>query len=590
VGENTIRIKATNQVSSAEDMVIIALDNPNQTTIAAPVVVVTPPAAYREETVLPMVRFLQPATPVEVSENFFRLRAETQNVGRKNDIDLFVNDAEVHNFAFGENGIVSVSLFLAEGYNTMEIIATNEAGYASEWTSIVYRKPVYNTPVYQQPAYRPPVSQPVYQEPVAQQPAYRPPVTEEPVTQQPVNRPPASDEPVDAPCRMPVISLIEPGQNQGSTDQQNCTFRAEVSNVHGNQLRLSSNGKPMTFNLNNNILSSSVPLVSGPNTILLSATNACGEEKVSASINYVPPVVETPCTSPKLTFTLQEVQRNDATHELRGSVSGVKNKADISLTLDDLAYNGFQYEPSTGNLSAKFKLVPGSHTVVITVSNECGTDTKSETVILEEEEEEEEACGIRINPGNADWQFCLVTPSGTYNRSSLSNSNFSYSGSASSLFIQPIAGGGNAIVNGNPYLLRSGQYYLFTGGLNVQVSTKNPGSMGHWSVCITASSAPISGNGNNRPKSPCESVNDDKSKGNQDDKSKGNQDDKSKGNQENQSQGNQDNRSRGNENDSSTRQNNNRANVKSAESPKANEDEKTNRNAGNNTQRTVRRR
>ncbi len=75
----------------------------------------------------------------------------------------------------------------------------------------------------------------------------------------------------------------------------------------------------------------------------------------------------------------------------------------------------------------------------------------------------------------------------------------------------PIAGGGDAIVNGKPYSLKSGQYYLFTGNLNVTVSTKNPGSMGQWSVCITANREPEYGNGNNRPKSPCEE-NDDKAK------------------------------------------------------------------------------
>jgi hypothetical protein len=68
----------------------------------------------------------------------------------------------------------------------------------------------------------------------------------------------------------------------------------------------------------------------------------------------------------------------------------------------------------------------------------------------------------------------------------------------------PIAGGGDAIVNGKPFTLRPGQYYLFEGNIRVTVSTKNPGSMGHWSVCIETDKAPVSGSGNNRPKSPCE--------------------------------------------------------------------------------------
>jgi hypothetical protein len=113
-------------------------------------------------------------------------------------------------------------------------------------------------------------------------------------------------------------------------------------------------------------------------------------------------------------------------------------------------------------------------------------------------------CGTRINPGNSSWQFCLVTPTGTINRDSLTNKNFSYSGQASSLFLMPIAGGGDAIVKGKPYAVRPGQYYLFSGKMTVTVSTKNAGSMGHWSVCIIADKEPLSGNGNNRPLSPCE--------------------------------------------------------------------------------------
>jgi hypothetical protein len=156
--------------------------------------------------------------------------------------------------------------------------------------------------------------------------------------------------------------------------------------------------------------------------------------------------------------------------------------------------------------------------VVVSVKNACGTDSKSGSVTVDQEVEVvevvEEACGIRINPGNADWQFCLVTPSGSFTRENLTNSNFSYSGTASSLYFMPIGGGGNATVNGKPYAIRSGQYYLFTGNINVNISTKNPGSMGQWSVCITANRAPVSGNGNNRPKSPCEVENDKGIKGN----------------------------------------------------------------------------
>ena len=117
---------------------------------------------------------------------------------------------------------------------------------------------------------------------------------------------------------------------------------------------------------------------------------------------------------------------------------------------------------------------------------------------------EDKPCGIRINPGNSAWQFCLIGPAVSFNRDSLKNDTFSYAGPATSLFFMPTGGGGEALINGKPYTVRSGQHYLFTGKLKVTVSTKNPGSMGQWSVCVESDTPPISGTGNKRPKSPCE--------------------------------------------------------------------------------------
>ncbi len=653
-GENNIRIKATNQTSIAEDLVIITLENPPEAVIPAPTVGFTSPSgnqvtssseridvtasvknisskqdiqltlngsntpfeynAYSglvktsvlltmgdnnllikgfnesgsaqdqltvnlndsEKMAAPTVWFINPANPLEVTNKRFPLSAETQNVSGRNDVRLKLNGAIISNFSFSANGAVSLSLFLSEGVNIIEITAENEAGFASESTSITYHKPIYYEPVYYEPVH----NEPVYNEPVHREPVHREPVHREPVVVR--SYPPVINiiSPATYPlrtyeqseelratvmnvnskeniilsinglntrdfnfnsstkvlttrvalregenrltisaqnqsggdekdqvfiketkaCPPPVIRLIDPVQARSSTDQQIYALRAEVRNItNTNQLRLTVNGKAVSFSYNNSVISSSVPLVSGLNALSLNARNECGEDNALSRISYSPSVVIVPCTPPTVAFTLNEVNREDATHELRGSISGVKNKADISLTLDGRANNGFQFVPSTGDLSARFKLTPGSHTVVVSVNNECGEDSKSKSVTIDEE-----ACGPRINPGNAAWQFCLVTPSGTFSREDLRNANFSYSGRATSLYFMPIAGGGDATVNGKPYSIRSGQYYLFTGNLNVSISTKNPGSMGHWSVCISTNRAPVSGNGNNRPKSPCE--------------------------------------------------------------------------------------
>jgi hypothetical protein len=575
-GENRFRINATNQTSSDEDFVTITLDNPPEAIIPAPE---QPPITYQEpvyqepvyqepvyqepvyqepvyqepvyhQTVFrsppPVINITSPVIyPLRTFKGSEELQATVLNVNSKENITLNINGLSTRNFNFSNSTkVLTVRVALREGNNVLTIQAQNESG--GDTKDQVFIKET-------------------------------------------------------RPCPQPLIRLIEPIQGQSSSSQQNHTVRAEVRNIaHSNQLRLTANGNPVSFSFNNNILSSQVPLTSGLNTLSLKATNECGEDNASARISYSPSAVINPCTLPKATFTLNEVNRNDATHELRGSISGVNNRADISvtvdgkadngfqfvpptgelsakfklppgshtivvsanndcgtdkqdvnvnikrpctlpkatitlhevnrndvthelrgsisgvnnraditLTVDGKADNGFQFVPPTGELSAKFKLPPGSHTIVVSVNNDCGTDSKSESVNVDEV-----ASGIRINPGNSTWQFCMVTPSGTFSRDKLTNANFSYSGPASSLYIMPIGGGGDAMVNGRPYPIKSGQYYLFTGILNVTVSTKNPGSMGQWSVCIGTDRAPVSGNGNNRPKSPCEVDKDDGIRGN----------------------------------------------------------------------------
>jgi len=592
-------IMAFNEAGSAEDQLSILFTEPG-------------------ELATPMVRFINPPVPLEVDQNIFPLSAETFNVPGPNDVILTINGNNIRTFSFGANGVVKAGLMLAEGINTIDITARNDAGVAMERTFITYYPPAYYVPVYHQPVYQEPVVQePVYQEPEYREPVVREPVVREPVVEVPVTREPPKDAPVAStsapqititrpqadpfktydpdqelhatvlnviskdniilkingistrdfsfnlrtkevitrfglregnnilsiqaqneaggdqagqtfilearPCPEPKITLLDPGQGQTSTSQKNFVVKADVRNVSSKQqLRLAVNGKELSYSLDNHVLISSLTLVSGLNLLSVNAVNECGDDQVSARINYSPDVVEEPCNPPRIEMAVQEVQQGDATHELRGIVSHVKNKANISLSLDGQFISGFQFNPERGELTARLHLTPGMHSILVYVNNDCGSDSKTESVLIKEDDDEGDddegddegaACGIRINPGNADWQFCLVTPSGTFNRSHLANSNFSYSGAASSLFFKPIGGGGTAMVNGRPLSLSSGQYYLFTGGLQVSVSTQNPGSMGHWSVCITTNSAPVSGNGNNRPKSPCEGNSGEKDKG-----------------------------------------------------------------------------
>ncbi len=545
-GKNTLIITGSNEAGRSSDDVAIIYNKP--VTVVAP-----------------MVKFIDPAFPVTVNTNFLSITVQTRNVKEWQDVTVNVNGINFENFNFSTGGIVSTTIPLKEGANRVQVTGKNQAGSVSDFATITYTKPVKVIP--------PTINIP------------------NPDTSS-FNTKPLQET---KPCPAPLVKMIEPAQNEVTTEYPSFTIRAEISNVvTREQLSVTLNNSPVTgFNFNGNEIAYVASLVPGINSYVISATNNCGTQKINYSIFYKPAEVivekpcpkpninfsvtvinredathelkgtvsnvkdrsditftindspfegftylpntgeissvfkfnpgsytirvavkndcgadsktssvsvQQPCVPPQVTFNLAAVNRADATHELKGSVSNVKNRSDITFTINDSPFEGFTYLPNTGEISSVFKFNPGSYTIRVVVKNDCGQDTHSGTAVIEEEK----PCGIRINPGNSSWEFCMVTPAGTITRDTLTNSNFRYSGPASSLYFKPIAGGGDAVVQGTPYTIRPGQYYLFTGNLTVTVSTNNPGSMGQWSVCIIADKAPLSGNGSNRPKSPCE--------------------------------------------------------------------------------------
>jgi hypothetical protein len=300
---------------------------------------------------------------------------------------------------------------------------------------------------------------------------------------------------VKDPCVSPVIkfTVVEKVQD-GFTHLMSGTITG-VANK--SDVTVSIDGvvdNTFTFVPSTGILTGKYYLKAGTRKITVTAKNDCGNDTELVQV-----IVKDPCVPPVINFTVTEKIQDGFTHLLSGTITNVANKSGVTVTVDGVTNNSYTFVPSTGQITGKYNLTPGSHKITVIANNDCGRDEEFTQFTYEEK-----ACGPRINPGNADWEFCLITPDGTFNRSDLSDNNFSYSGPATSLFFKAIAGGGDAIVSGSPFSIESGKYYLFTGNLQVNVSRENPGSMGQWSVCITSNKAPTSGVGNSRPKSPCE--------------------------------------------------------------------------------------
>lgn len=523
-GKNILLITCSNEAGSARDDIIINWNKPVRNA-------------------LPTVKFIDPASPVNVEKNIFSISVQTRNVEAWQDVTVTVNGTNTSNFNFSPEGVVTTNIPLKEGMNRVEVKGENESGIASDLATITYTKPVkvvlpvidilipgnspFNTYETMQeirakitgvkgkenislafngidmPGFTFNDNSLVLNASVSLKDGSNTLiVTARNVAGQDVKSYVIIKE--TRPCPFPVLKMIEPAQNELVTDIPSCAVRTEVKNIAGrDQISITLNNRIITnFNFTGNEIIFTASLNAGINSCIIDATSTCGTQKITYSIFYKPAEVvdEKPCLKPGINFSISAISREDGSHELKGTVSNVKNKSDISVTVNGKPYEAFTFVSSTGEINAVFKFNPGSHTVRVTVKNECGQDEYSRVVVIDEVK----PCGIRINPGNSSWEFCLVTPSGIIIRDSLTNRTFKYSGRATSLYFKPIAGGGDAVVKGKPYTLQPGQYYLFTGNLTVTISTKNPGSMGQLSVCIISDKEPLFGNGNNRPQSPCE--------------------------------------------------------------------------------------
>lgn len=305
---------------------------------------------------------------------------------------------------------------------------------------------------------------------------------------------------VGTPCQPPVISF---GSMANTATDSTYAINATVTNINdASELVVQLNGQTVPFNYSNGTITGSVHLNVGSNVITIEAAG-CQTAVLSHTVAY-----SIPCN--EITFGLVApatgtVTSSDDKINIEISTQHVSNPALITATVNGTSITPV-FDGQNGHVILHdVPLNSGANTIVINLANECSNAAVTYNVTYTAPPS---SCGPRFNPGNSDWQFCLVTPNGTFSRDDLANNNnFTYNGPATSVFFKPIAGGGDAIVNGQPYAVQNGQYYLFQGNLTVDVSSSHPGSMGHWEICLTSDANPTFGNGNNRPTSPCEQTN-----------------------------------------------------------------------------------
>ncbi len=273
----------------------------------------------------PVINFTAPATGGLIVENSsYSVVASITNVN-VNQVKLMVNGV-IQSPGTYANGIYTKAVTLSEGQNSIEIVATNNCGETKAITTITFRAPA-------------------------------------------------------APCNPPTVQRVDPAQNILVVQAETINIKASVSNIENvSQLSLVVNGVSVPFNYDAaaHFVTATVNLTTvGENTVSVIASTECGKARADWKIT------RQVCNAPTVTLSSSTVADGAMTYAesfgLTAAVAGVTSQNQITVTHNGNNI-GFVYTAQTGVLTLDRALPLGASKFIITVTNNCGTNTLIHTV------------------------------------------------------------------------------------------------------------------------------------------------------------------------------------------------------------------
>jgi hypothetical protein len=372
---------------------------------------------------LPVVTYYNPASnPLTVSSPNFVLNAGILNVANQSNVTLTVNGQNYSNFTFTQNpGNLMANLNLNIGTNIITVTGVNNAGSDSETTTIIYN-PTQNV-------------------------------------------------------QAPVVYFIDPSTSPYTVSNQSYLINADVLNVSGSEnITFKQNGnvnQNFTYNAVSDDFQSSVILVPGQNVFEIIASNSAGTAQATTIIIYEraapkPPVVTitNPSSSP---YTIENQQFN-----LSATVLNVSQVSQVQVSLNgkDLINFGTA-TPTSVNVSTILNLVEGVNTVVVTGTNNDGTDTKQVILIYKKPQVAQAPVVTFTNPSNSPYttETANMTISATVlNVEGSANINVNVNGTNFTGFTY---NAGTKILTFNQNLLEGANVIVITGTNIVGVDSKS---------------------------------------------------------------------------------------------------------------------
>jgi hypothetical protein len=295
----------------------------------------------------PVITITNPtANGTTVTSSVLNLGALIQNANNGQGTTLNINGRTISNFTFlSATGVFQSTLNLTPGLNTIVLTSVNGCGTDTETITINYDN-----------------------------------------------------------CVPPIITITNPIANGTTTTNASFGFSATVQNVVlVSGLTLTLNGVPVektNFNSGTGVLLGYATLSPGINTFILTATNACGTVTQTITVNYddcIPPTIS--ITNPAVNGTTVSTP----TFGFSALIQHTNNGQGITLTQNNTAITGFDFNNNLSTLQAVTTLIPGLNTFVISATNSCGNDSKTVTIFYVEPVVEDQIISICHHPpGNPE--------------------------------------------------------------------------------------------------------------------------------------------------------------------------------------------
>jgi hypothetical protein len=287
---------------------------------------------YRKELVLPppFVTFLNPLTSdLTVGKVAFVLRATVTNVTTISQIELKKEDRVINQSEYSFNPSTKEVVFktnLGEGKNQFTVTGTNLAGTHTASTIIICE---LETPS----------------------------------------------------CEMPIITFINPTSIPQEVISNIYTIKAKIDNINQiSQVKAFVNGVEQAignYDPRIKIFTQTVTLLENSNTILINATNECGNLADQRLIFYKPVVA--PCIQPTIQALSPSASRSEtdvSKVNISAIVSNISDQNQITFLVNGVS-KSFNFDLNRLVINSDNDLILGLNTFQIIIKNDCGMTTQN---------------------------------------------------------------------------------------------------------------------------------------------------------------------------------------------------------------------